>query len=131
MDRHVNDYYVKQSKLQAYRSRAAFKLMEIDDRHKLLKPGIKVIDVGSAPGGWSQVLANKTQSIPGRENIVSVDLLDMDPVEGVVHIVGDIEKEKTQDEISDKFEHERVEMVVSDAVPEFIGDRFIDHINAI
>lgn len=65
---------------QAYRSRAAFKLIEIDQKFMLLKHGMKVIDVGAAPGGWSQIIAEKVNSIPGKESVVAVDLLNIDPV---------------------------------------------------
>ena len=95
MDRHINDEFVKKAKIQAYRSRAAFKLMEIDDKHKLLKKGTKVIDVGAAPGGWSQVVAERTQSRGGgQETVVAVDLLEMIDVGGVKFIQGDIESEE-------------------------------------
>ena len=94
MDRHVNDQYVKKAKIQSYRSRAAFKLMEIDDKHKLLRSGMKAIDVGAAPGGWSQVLADRLDSKQGRGQVVAIDLLEMLDLEGVVAIQGDIEDEE-------------------------------------
>ena len=83
MDRHVNDEYVKKAKLQSYRSRASFKLLEIDEKVRLFKKGMRVIDVGAAPGGWSQVIAEKVDSTPGSESVVAVDLLQMMPVDGV------------------------------------------------
>lgn len=83
MDRHVNDEFVKKAKIQAYRSRASFKLMEIDDKHSLLKKGMKVIDVGAAPGGWAQVIAQRTKSKKNMETVVAVDLLEMIGLEGV------------------------------------------------
>mmetsp|Transcript_29266 Transcript_29266/g.36349 ORF Transcript_29266/g.36349 Transcript_29266/m.36349 type:complete len:96 (+) Transcript_29266:75-362(+) len=92
MDRHVNDEYVKKARVQSYRSRAAFKLMEIDDKHKLLKSGMKVVDVGAAPGGWSQVLASRVKSTKGEETVVGIDLLSMMEMEGVIFIQGDIEE---------------------------------------
>ena len=91
MDRHVNDHYVKKAKQFSYRSRAAFKLIEIDDKHRLFKKGMRVIDVGAAPGGWSQVAAEKVFSRKGRETVVAVDLLRMQDVEGAHFIQGDIE----------------------------------------
>ena len=92
MDRHVNDEYVKKAKMLAYRSRASFKLMEIDEKIKLLKPGMRVIDVGAAPGGWSQVIAERVDSSKGKESVVAVDLLAMDPVNGVHFVQGNIEE---------------------------------------
>ena len=67
--------------------------MEIDDKHKLLRKGLRVVDVGAAPGGWSQVIAQRTQSIKGMETVVAIDLLEMLPMEGVIAIQGDIGKE--------------------------------------
>ena len=83
MDRHVNDHYVKQAKILSYRSRAAFKLMEIDDKHKLLRKNMRVVDVGAAPGGWSQVIADRVKSLKGMETVVAVDLLEQLPMDGV------------------------------------------------
>jgi 23S rRNA (uridine2552-2'-O)-methyltransferase len=83
MDRHVNDEYVKKAKVFSYRSRASFKLIEIDEKLRLLRKGMRVIDVGAAPGGWSQVIAEKVESTKGHECVVAVDLLEMLPVDGV------------------------------------------------
>ena len=83
MQRHVNDHYVKQARLQRYRSRSAFKLIEIDQRFNLFKPGMRVIDVGAAPGGWSQVIADRVNSEPGNETVVAADLLDIVKIAGV------------------------------------------------
>ena len=130
MDRHVNDEYVKKAKVQSYRSRAAFKLLEINDKHNLLKGGMRVIDVGAAPGGWSQVIASKVKSKKGMETVVAVDLLQMLGCDGVKFIQGDIESEDTQEAISKAFNYEKADLVCSDAVPDFIGDRFIDHMKA-
>lgn len=83
MERHVNDPFVKAAKLRAYRSRAAFKLMEIDDKHSLLSKGMWVVDIGAAPGGWSQVIAERIGSNKLKATCVAVDLLSMPPIEGV------------------------------------------------
>lgn len=82
LERHLNDPYVHRSKAEGYRSRAAFKLIEIDDRHKLLKPGARVIDLGAAPGGWLQVAVERTGSRPEHPLVVGIDYLDVDPVPG-------------------------------------------------
>lgn len=131
MDRHVNDEYVKKAKLQAYRSRASFKLIEIDDKLKFLKPGIRVIDVGAAPGGWSQVIADKVDSKKDKECVVAVDLLAMAPIDGVHFVQGNIEDESVQEKISQKLSYEKADLICSDAVPDFVGDRFIDHMQAV
>ena len=82
----MNDPYVQRSKKEGYRSRSAYKLTEIDDRDKLLKPGMVVIDLGSAPGGWSQVVARRSGAA---STVVAIDLLAMEPIAGVTFLQGD------------------------------------------
>lgn len=82
LERHMNDPYVQRSKAAGYRSRAAYKLIEIDDRYKILKPGLKIIDLGAAPGGWCQVAAARTKSSAENPHVVGIDYLGMDPVPG-------------------------------------------------
>ncbi|HXW25026.1 MAG TPA: RlmE family RNA methyltransferase [Xanthobacteraceae bacterium] len=83
LERQLNDPYVARAKTEGLRSRAAFKLAEIDDRHHLLKAGRSVVDLGAAPGGWSQVAARRVGAAEGRGRVVAVDLLAMDPIAGV------------------------------------------------
>jgi 23S rRNA (uridine2552-2'-O)-methyltransferase len=83
LERQLNDPYVARAKREGLRSRAAYKLTEIDDKHKLLKPGAKVVDLGAAPGGWSQVAASRVRAGEGGGRVVAIDLLDMDPLPGV------------------------------------------------
>jgi 23S rRNA (uridine2552-2'-O)-methyltransferase len=83
LERQLNDPYVARAKAEGLRSRAAFKLAEIDDRHHLLKPGRHVLDLGAAPGGWSQVAARRVGAAEGGGRVVAVDLLPMDPIPGV------------------------------------------------
>jgi 23S rRNA (uridine2552-2'-O)-methyltransferase len=83
LERQLNDPYVAQAKREGYRSRAAFKLLEIADKHRLFKPGQRIVDLGAAPGGWSQVAAAGTEAKNGRGRVIAIDLLEMDPVEGV------------------------------------------------
>jgi 23S rRNA (uridine2552-2'-O)-methyltransferase len=83
LERQLNDPYVAQAKREGYRSRAAFKLLEIADKHRLFKPGQRIVDLGAAPGGWSQVAAAGTGAKDGRGRVIAIDLLEMDPVEGV------------------------------------------------
>ncbi|MER2535830.1 MAG: RlmE family RNA methyltransferase [Rhizobiaceae bacterium] len=82
LERHMNDPYVQRSKADGYRSRAAYKLIEIDDRYKLLKPGMKVIDLGAAPGGWSQVAVSRARSDAGAPSVIGIDYLPVDAVPG-------------------------------------------------
>jgi 23S rRNA (uridine2552-2'-O)-methyltransferase len=83
LERQLNDPYVARAKAEGFRSRAAFKLAEIDDRHHLLKAGRSVLDLGATPGGWSQVAARRVGAADGRKRVVAVDLLPMDPIPGV------------------------------------------------
>ena len=83
LERQLNDPYVARAKREGLRSRAAFKLIEIDDKHQLLKPGAKVVDLGAAPGGWSQVAAKRVRAGAGGGRVVAIDLLAMDPLPGV------------------------------------------------
>src|SRR5690606_19822688 len=86
LERHMNDPYVHRAAAEGYRSRAAFKLIEIDDRHHLLKPGARVVDLGSAPGGWSQVAAQRTGSTDAALTVVAIDYLEMATLPGVTFL---------------------------------------------
>ena len=83
LERQLNDPYVAKAKAQGYRSRAAFKLIEIDDKYRLLKPGMTVVDLGAAPGGWSQIAAKRVGSADGKGKVVAIDLLEMPEIPGV------------------------------------------------
>jgi 23S rRNA (uridine2552-2'-O)-methyltransferase len=83
LERQLNDPYVAQARREGYRSRAAYKLLEIDEKYRLLKPGQRIVDLGAAPGGWSQVAAEKVSGREGRGRVIAIDLLEMDAVEGV------------------------------------------------
>jgi 23S rRNA (uridine2552-2'-O)-methyltransferase len=83
LERQLNDPYVAKAKAQGYRSRAAFKLAEIDDKHRLLKPGMTVVDLGAAPGGWSQVAAKRVGAVDGKGKVIAIDLLEMGEIPGV------------------------------------------------
>jgi 23S rRNA (uridine2552-2'-O)-methyltransferase len=83
LERQLNDPYVARAKREGLRSRAAYKLIEIDDKYRLLKPGARVVDLGAAPGGWSEVAAKRAQAGEGRGKVVAIDLLEMAPIAGV------------------------------------------------
>jgi 23S rRNA (uridine2552-2'-O)-methyltransferase len=83
LERQLNDPYVSQARREGYRSRAAYKLVEIDEKHKVLKPGEHIVDLGAAPGGWSQVAAARVAPREGRGRVIAIDLLEMDPIDGV------------------------------------------------
>src|SRR5208282_4052216 len=83
LERQLNDPFVAQARREGYRSRAAFKLLELADKYKLFRPGQRIVDLGAAPGGWSQIAAAETGAREGRGRVIAIDLLEMDPVEGV------------------------------------------------
>ena len=83
LERQLNDPYVKEARKLGYRSRAAFKLIEIDDKYKFLKPGGRVVDLGAAPGGWSQVAAKRVKAEEGRGKVIAIDMHGMDPITAV------------------------------------------------
>lgn len=128
---HVNDTYVKLAKREGYRARAAYKLKEIDEAHKLIKPGHMVIDLGSTPGAWSQYIRRKLSpktatgggaavgELNGR--IIALDLLPMEPVEGVVFIQGDFREDEILTQITSEMKGDLADVVVSDMAPNLSG----------
>ncbi len=112
--RHVTDHYVKQARKQGYRSRAAFKLLEIDEKESILEPGMTVIDLGAAPGGWSQVAARKVK--PGGR-VIAVDLVEMAPISGVTVVRGDFRQLAFK---------EKADIVLSDVSPNLSGIASVD-----
>ena len=117
------DTYVKQSKVDGYRARSAYKLIEIDDKFKIFKGGITVIDIGAAPGSWSQYAEKVTKS--GR--LISIDLKKMEPIGNTVQIQGDFTEEIIQDEIK-KYTTTKVDVVMSDMAVNTTGIKNIDSI---
>ena len=121
---HVNDPYVRLAKLEGYRARAAYKLKEIDESFKLIKPGQLVVDLGSTPGAWSQYLRRKMSSKPGGTldgRIIALDLLPMDPVEGVEFLLGDIREDEVLARLSEALDGRLADIVVSDMAPNLSG----------
>ncbi len=116
--RHVHDPYVRQAALQGYRSRAAFKLLEIDARDRLLRPGMTVVDLGCAPGGWCQVAVRKLQ---GRGRILGIDLLPMQALPGVEFIQGDFTEAATLARVQAALGGGRADLVLCDAAPNLSG----------
>ena len=115
---HVNDHYVQRARAEGYRSRASFKLMEIDDRDRLFRPDETVVDLGAAPGGWSQVAV---QRMKGRGRVIALDLLEMDPVGGVDFIQGDFRDEDVLQKLEMILAGVRVGLVLSDMAPNMSG----------
>ena len=122
--RHINDPYVQLAKERGYRSRAAFKLIEIFEKFPLNRNAKFAVDLGCAPGGWLQVLREKSQNV----KIIGVDLQDVEPVEGVEIIKGDIETDETLDELISLCDGKKADLVVSDMASASSGDPETDHL---
>ena len=128
MREHVTDPYVKRANVEGYRSRAAYKLQQIAEKDKLLKPGMTVVDLGAAPGGWSQVAA-KAVGPTGR--VIAVDLLEMAQVAGVTVIRGDFSDEATLGELERTLENRPLDLVLSDMAPNLSGIASTDQARSI
>ena len=115
---HVNDPFVKQAQKDGYRSRASYKLKELSDKDKLIKPGMLVIDLGSAPGGWSQVAS---ELVGDHGKLIASDILTMDPLPGVDFIQGDFTEEAVFDQIMAAIGGQPVDVVISDMAPNLSG----------
>ena len=115
---HVNDPYVQRAKAEGYRSRASFKLMEIDDRDRLIRLGEVVVDLGATPGGWSQVVAKRQK---GNGRVIALDLLEMDPLHGVDFIQGDFREESVLKNLETLLAGAKVGLVLSDMAPNISG----------
>src|SRR5690242_12517765 len=123
MKEHVNDFFVKQAKKEGYRSRAAYKLIEIAERDHLLAPGMTVVDLGAAPGGWSQVVAEK---LGGRGKVIALDLLEMAPLPGVIFIQGDFREPLVLAELKKNLGNHAPDLVISDMSPNISGISVVD-----
>ncbi len=123
LKRHVNDPYVQKARRDGYRSRSAYKLIELDDRDKLFRPGSVVVDLGAAPGGWSQVLAKRMN---GQGRIVAIDLLEMEPVSGVTIIRGDFATRAGLEAVQAALDGRRADLVISDMAPNMTGIAMTD-----
>ncbi len=124
LERQINDPYVALAKQKGYRSRASFKILEINDKFKIFKKGNKVLDLGSAPGGWSQVISEKV----GKDNILAVDILDMQQLPGVKFIQQDFLAPEAEKRIMDEIGGEKYDVVMSDMAANTTGNKDIDHI---
>jgi 23S rRNA (uridine2552-2'-O)-methyltransferase len=128
LERQLNDPYVAAAQREGRRSRAAFKLSEIDDKHHFLKPGKRVVDLGAAPGGWSQVAAERTQSVAGKGQVVALDISPMEPLPGVEVIHLDFMAEDAEDRLKAHLREGRADVVLSDMAAPTIGHARTDHL---
>ena len=120
---HFDDPYVQRAQQEGYRGRAVYKLQEIDERDRLLKPGMRVVDLGAAPGGWTQYAARKI----GRKGVlIATDILPMDPVPGAEIVTGDFREDAVLDAILALVGDERADLVLSDMAPNLTGTGAVD-----
>lgn len=128
MHEHVTDAYVRRAQQQGYRSRSAYKLLEILDRDKLVRSGATVVDLGAAPGGWSQVLAAR---VGPSGAVFALDVLEMSPLPGVTFIRGDFSEEATLRRLEELLGHRDLDLVVSDMAPNISGIGVSDQARSI
>jgi len=121
---HERDVYVKRAREEGYRSRAAFKLQEIQRTDRILRPGMTLVDLGAAPGGWSQLAA---QVLRGKGRIIALDVLPMDEIAGVEFIMGDFTSEAVLEQLEQALGGDRVHLVLSDMAPNMSGIADVDH----
>lgn len=128
MQRHVNDEYVKRSQKEGFRSRAAYKLLELQEKDRFLKPGQVVVDLGAAPGGWLQVAS----SLVGEKGLViGLDLLEIEPMAGVELIQGDFREDVVLEKLDNALQRRPVDLVISDMAPNITGMSAVDQPRAM
>jgi 23S rRNA (uridine2552-2'-O)-methyltransferase len=128
LQEHHRDQYVKRAQTDGYRSRASYKLIEINQKDKIFKPGLIVVDLGAAPGGWSQVAAKLVG--PGGK-IIASDILNMDPIDKVDFVLGDFTNSVVLQNILDLLDNNLVDLVISDMAPNMSGIRGVDQTKAM
>lgn len=128
MHEHVNDEYVKRAQKEGYRARAAYKLLEIDDKDKLIKPGMTIVDLGATPGSWSQVVS---QRLKGQGRTIALDILDMQPIKGVEFLQGDFREESTLKQLEELLNNKQADLVIADMAPNMSGIADVDQAGAI
>ncbi len=128
MQEHFDDEYVKMAKAQGYRSRAVFKLKEMNEKDKLIKAGMNIVDLGAAPGGWSQF----ARELLGKEGrLVALDILPFEPIDGVDMIIGDFREESVLNELYAILNHAPIHLVMSDIAPNMSGNKSTDQARVI
>ncbi|WP_078120542.1 23S rRNA (uridine(2552)-2'-O)-methyltransferase RlmE [Thiosocius teredinicola] len=128
MQRHVNDEYVKRSKREGYRSRAAYKLLELQEKDRMIKPGQVIVDLGAAPGGWSQVAHDL---VGPKGKVIAFDILPMDELPGVTVIQGDFREDEALVKLDAALDGQPVDLVISDMAPNVSGVAAVDQPRAM
>jgi 23S rRNA (uridine2552-2'-O)-methyltransferase len=127
MQEHVSDEFVKRAQREGYRARAAYKLLEIDDKDRLIKPGMTIVDLGAAPGSWSQVAVER---LKGRGRVIALDLLEMQPVAGVEFIQGDFREDEILQQLEKMLDGQAIDLVIADMAPNISGISVVDQSRA-
>jgi len=128
LDRHVHDAYVHRAQAEGWRSRAAFKLIELDERDRFLRPGCRVVDLGAAPGGWSQVAAAR---VGPKGRVIALDLLPMEPIPGVTFLQGDFRTDAALEALRAEVGARAIDVVISDLAPNVSGVAVVDQPRAM
>lgn len=128
LDRHVNDAWVQRAQAEGWRSRAAFKLLELDERDRFLRPGSRVVDLGAAPGGWSQVAVAR---VGPKGRVIALDLLAMEPIPGVTFLQGDFRSEAVLGALRSEVGPRAIDVVISDLAPNVTGVAVVDQPRAM
>jgi len=128
LDRHVSDAYVHRAQAEGWRSRAAFKLIELDERDRFLRPGCRVVDLGAAPGGWSQVAVSR---VGPKGRVIALDLLPMEPIPGVAFLQGDFRTDAVLEALRAEIGVRAIDVVISDLAPNVSGVAGVDQPRAM
>jgi 23S rRNA (uridine2552-2'-O)-methyltransferase len=131
LQRQLNDPYVAKARAEGYRSRAAYKLIELDERYKLLRKGLRVVDLGAAPGGWSQVAAKAVGSTDEHPLVVGIDYLEMAPLPGVILLQKDFTEDDAPNMLIEALGGHKVDLVLSDMASPTTGHRQTDHLRIV
>lgn len=125
---HTSDHFVIQANKLGYRSRASFKILEIHEKYKIFKPNMFVVDLGAAPGGWSEQII---KYIGNNGKLIALDLLDMNPIAGVDFIQGDFTSDETYEKLNDLVDNQKIDCIVSDMAPNLSGNKTSDQAKSI
>ena len=128
LKRHFSDIYVKRAQQEGYRCRAVYKLLEIQQKDNIIQPGMTVVDLGAAPGGWSELVV---KLLKGRGKVFAVDILPMDPIDGVDFLQGDFRQQDVLDSLLSKIPDDKVDVVLSDMAPNIGGISVVDQMRAM
>ena len=123
MQEHLTDEFVKRAQREGYRARSAYKLMEIDDKDKLIKPAMTVVDLGATPGSWSQLVV---QRLHGKGRVIALDLLEMQPLSGVEFLQGDFREESVLKKLEEMLSGKKIDLVIADMAPNMSGINLVD-----